>query len=242
VKDQCSRVVLHAHSTWSYDGFWELNKIAKLFGSFGIDYVMMTEHDTGFAPGKFNQYKDECAAASTPTCTLVPGIEYSSPDNGIHILTWGVDKFLGEHRRVELTLNDVRDAGGVAIFAHPIRRQAWQYYQKSWTPLLNGMEIWNRKSDGVAPSEVGARLREETGLPATVGTDFHTIKQLFPLYHKLNSPKPHSPTSIIEAIRLGQLEPHVMRQKILDENGKIRPAIQGRWGNLESLRKKLRPR
>ena len=44
------RVVLHCHSTWSHDGHWPLERIARLFGRLGIGAVMMTEHDTGFDP------------------------------------------------------------------------------------------------------------------------------------------------------------------------------------------------
>jgi len=45
------RVVLHANSTWSYDGRWSLVGIARLYGALGVGAVMMTEHDTGFDPG-----------------------------------------------------------------------------------------------------------------------------------------------------------------------------------------------
>ena len=98
------RAVLHAHSSWSYDGHWPLPEIARLYGRFGIRAVMMTEHDSGFDPASFQAYRAACAEASTSRCTLIPGIEYSSPDNDIHILTWGLQEFLAEHRPVMETL------------------------------------------------------------------------------------------------------------------------------------------
>lgn len=51
-----------------------------------------------------------CAAASTPRCKLIPGIEYSSPGHRIHLLTWGLHSFLAEHRPVEETLAAVSAA------------------------------------------------------------------------------------------------------------------------------------
>src|SRR5690625_2953222 len=135
------RVVLHAHSTWSYDGCWELSRIARLFGRLGADAVLMTEHDTGFPADRYEEYRAACDAASTSKCRLVPGVEYSNPDNSVHILTWGLDRFLGEARAVEATLEDVGAAGGAAIFAHPARRDAWQLFRESWVPLLHGIEI-----------------------------------------------------------------------------------------------------
>ena len=90
-------IALHNHSRWSYDGSWSLKGLARFFGTLGYDAVMMTEHDTGFDPDAFAAYRAECAAASTVRCRIIPGIEYSSPDNRIHILTWGLESFLAEH-------------------------------------------------------------------------------------------------------------------------------------------------
>lgn len=51
------KTVLHAHSTWSYDGHWSLARIARTYGALGVRAVMMTEHDTGFDPGRFAEYR-----------------------------------------------------------------------------------------------------------------------------------------------------------------------------------------
>ena len=175
------RTVLHAHSTWSYDGRHTLSQIARMYGALGVKAVMMSEHDTGFDPDRFGEYRQACADASTPRCTLIPGIEYSSPDNRVHILTWGPDHFLGEHRPVLDTLIDVQTAGGAAIFAHPIRQNAWQVFDPRWVAYISGIELWNRKSDGMSWGPEAQRLIAETGLPATVGHDFHRLRQLYPL-------------------------------------------------------------
>ena len=65
---------------------------------------MMTEHDQGFSADRFADYRAACAAASTPRCRLIPGIEYSSPENDVHILTWGMEGYLAEYRPVQETL------------------------------------------------------------------------------------------------------------------------------------------
>ncbi|NNF71360.1 MAG: hypothetical protein HKN02_04115, partial [Rhodobacteraceae bacterium] len=175
------RVVLHAHSTWSYDGVWGLPAIARLYGALGVRAVMMTEHDTGFDPARFGEYRAACAAASTARCTLIPGIEYSSPDNAVHILTWGLNDFLAEHRPVLETLQAVREKGGVAVFAHPARRNARSFFKDDWVPYLAGIELWNRKTDGVTVGAEALDLIRKTGLPATVGQDFHILRHLYPL-------------------------------------------------------------
>ncbi|MEM9969484.1 MAG: hypothetical protein AAF762_00075 [Pseudomonadota bacterium] len=229
-------VVLHAHSTWSYDGTWELDRIARLYGAFGVDVVMMTEHDTGFDPTRFDDYRAECAAASTRRCRLVPGIEYSSPDNDIHILTWGLETFLAEHRPVLETLSAVSEAKGAAIFAHPVRRDAWKRFDPAWVPHLHGIELWNRKSDGIAPGAQAEALIAGTGLPATVGQDFHKLRHLWPLTMAIRAEKTDPEADLVAALRAGEAVPRAFRRPLLVD-GVLR---RGPHDRLEAMRQRLR--
>lgn len=237
------RVVLHAHSIWSYDGRWQLARIARLFGRLGADAVMMTEHDTGFAPQRFAEYRAACAAASTPRCKLIPGIEYSDPGNDVHVLTWGLHRFLGEGRPVEATLEDVRAAGGVAVLAHPARRDAWRLFRENWVPLLDGIEIWNRKTDGLAPGAEALRLQAETGLAPTVGIDFHRARHLYPLDHAFDMATGTGAGSLeaalVQAIRRGRLAPHAYRSPLVPTGDPL-PGAHPVHRSLEAARKALR--
>ena len=217
------RVVLHAHSTWSYDGQWGLPQIARLYGAMGVDAVMMSEHDTGFDPAQFAAYRAACASASTQRCKLIPGIEYSSPENDIHMLTWGLETFLAEHRPVLETLEVVKAAGGVAIFAHPIRRRAWAAFDPAWVPYLSGIELWNRKSDGITWGREAWTLLQQTGLPATVGQDFHRLRHLYPLTMTLPRPEGDLEAALVAALKAGRMRPEAFRKPLLDTKG----ALQG---------------
>ena len=221
-----ARVVLHAHSTWSYDGAWTLAEIARFYGRFGVDAVMMSEHDTGFEPDQFETYRAACAAASTDRCTLVPGIEYSSPNNDIHLPTWGLGHFLGEHRPTLDTLRDVQAAGGVSIFAHPIRRDVWRQYDPAWTPFLSAIEVWNRKSDGISFGVQAHALVERTGLPATVGQDFHKLRHAYPLTHlaQIDARADLEP-QLVAAIRTGSLRPQAFRRDLFTRDGHIKAGL-----------------
>lgn len=230
------KVVLHAHSTWSYDGHWTLSEIARFFGRLGVDAVMMCDHDTGFDPAQFDAYRADCAASSTPRCTLIPGIEYSCPRNDIHLPTWGLGQFLAEHRPVAETLERVAEAGGATILAHPVRREAWAKFDRGWTPWLSGIELWNRKSDGLSWGARAAELIAETGLPATVGMDFHRARHLYPLTHRFDPPPPGADLEahLVAALRDGRHRPMAFGRPVLDEGGQPRP---GAHGALERLRR-----
>ncbi|MBM1222510.1 hypothetical protein JQU17_20060 [Ponticoccus sp. SC2-23] len=236
------RIVLHAHSLWSYDGHWTLDRIARFYGAFGVRAVMLTEHDTGFDPQAFGAYREACVAASTVQCRLIPGIEYSCPDNDIHILTWGLDRFLGEHRNVIDTLRDVQSAGGVSIFAHPVRRSAFAAFEDAWVPYLHGIELWNRKSDGLVWGAEAFELIHRTGLPATVGQDLHKLRHAYPLSHHAEIDVPPTDKSAFEAalvaaIRSGRTRPYALGAPLLKPNGHPRAAPHRKF---EMLRRSLK--
>jgi hypothetical protein len=209
-------VAMHAHSKWSYDADWSLARIGRMFGRIGARAVMMTEHDTGFDAHRFADYVAECREASTPACRIIPGIEYSSPDNDIHILTWGLDRFLGEGRETLHTLRDVAEAGGVAVFAHPKRREVWRRFSADWVPYLAGIEVWNRKTDGLAPCREALSLVVETGLPAIVGVDFHRRQQIWPLLNRFRIGSADDlEGALVQALRAGAVEPRAFGMPVL---------------------------
>ena len=142
---------------------------------------MMTEHDRGFTKEKWIAYQVACAEASTPELLIVPGIEYSDPSNTIHILVWGCGEFFGENLGTSELLRRVNQHGGVAVFAHPSRLAAWKSFDPAWISCLLGIEVWNRKTDGWAPSRLALPLLENTGLVRFAGLDFHNRRQFFPM-------------------------------------------------------------
>src|ERR1044072_5927897 len=92
-----------------------------------------------------------------------PGIEDSDPENRGHGLVWGPVPFLGEGLETATVLERAAYHGGAAVLAHPARRTAWKAFRDEWTPFLLGIEVWNRKYDGWAPSECAAELLARTG-------------------------------------------------------------------------------
>jgi hypothetical protein len=171
----------HVHSDWSYDGKWSLSALATEFGRRGSRVVMMTEHDRGFTESRLQEFRAACAEASSKDLLMLPGIEYSDADNIVHVLVWGPVPFLGERVPTAELLEAVRAADGVAVLAHPSRRQAWKVFDRDWTEHLLGVEVWNRKTDGWAPSRTAFPLLQGTNLVPFVGMDFHDRNQIFPL-------------------------------------------------------------
>lgn len=191
----------HIHSDWSYDGKWPLNELAAEFRKRGYKVLLVTEHDRGFSEARLQQHRAACQEVSSKDLLVVPGIEYSDSENVTHILTWGLDSFLGEGLPTLQLLEEVKALHGVSVFAHPERRQAWTRYVAKWADLLTGIEVWNRKSDGWAPSSVAAGLLRGTDLTPYASLDFHYRNQMFPLSMELSIAGEITEESVVGCLR-----------------------------------------
>jgi hypothetical protein len=206
------RVAAHVHSTWSYDGEWELGDLACAFARRGYDAVLMSEHDRTFDAERWEHFRAACGTASAGGALLVPGIEYSDAGNLVHVPVWGADGFLGSERPTGELLRDARAAGAVAVLAHPDRRDAWWTFEPGWLQLAHGVEIWNRKVDGWAPGPSGLALAAHHDLWPFVGLDFHSARQFFPL--AMTAPLDGELTvgAVLDVLRAGRLRPSAFGQ------------------------------
>lgn len=225
----------HVHSKLSYDGSYTLEALRDKFSRAGYRVVLMTEHDRGFSPERLHQLRQLCEAASTSTLLMIPGIEYSDASNQVHILVWGDVPFLGENLPTGETLRKVKEAGGVAVFAHPFRRNAWQRFEPSWGEALTGIEVWNRKYDGWSPNPIAKDLQRSVGAIPFVGLDFHTQKQFFPLAMAVDLDSPVTERAVLDCIRARRVNPRVLGFQV--EGELVRHALPI-LGAAEASRKK----
>ncbi len=202
------RVAGHVHSSSSYDGSWTLAELAAGFARRGYDAILMAEHDRGFDESRWRAYREACARASTAKIVIVPGIEYSDPANTVHIPVWGDLPFLGAGLPTAQLLTEVRRLRGVAVLAHPARRRAHGLLSPDLLDALSGVEIWNRKYDGYAPSREGVELLAvRPGLIPFVGLDFHTARQFHPLAMMLTVAGPVTAETVWAALADRRAQP-----------------------------------
>jgi hypothetical protein len=199
--------VCHVHSDWSYDGSWRLEDLSAKFRGQGYRVVMMTEHDRGFSAVRLEEYRSACAKVSSASILVVPGIEYSDAENRVHVLVWGPVPFLGEALPTGEMLESVRSANGVAVLAHPSRKKAWEIFSPSWAERLLGIEVWNRKYDGWAPSETSPALLARSSALPFAGLDFHTHRQSFPLSMALEVDGNITEDSVLDCLRSRRCSP-----------------------------------
>jgi hypothetical protein len=201
------KAACHVHSEWSYDGKWSLQELTQGFGNRGYRVLMMTEHDLGFSEVRHLAYREACSRVSSEGLLVVPGIEYSDASNAIHVLVWGPVPFLGERIPTSELLEMVKVSNGVAVLAHPSRKQAWKMFNVAWAEQLLGIEAWNRKTDGWAPSPNGLNLVDQTNCLPFMGVDFHDQKQFFPLAMQLDLAGEPTEELVLECLRSRRVYP-----------------------------------
>lgn len=229
------RAAMHVHSNWSYDGSWELRDLARFFKRHRFRVVFISEHDRGFSNDRLERHREACAEASDSEILLIPGVEYSDAENVVHITTWGATSFLGEAQPTKKILERVAELGGFAGFAHPSRREAWRRWTDDWRDLLGGIELWNRKTDGWAPSREALSLVEAMHLPPLAAMDFHTIRQWFPLSLRVEAPEV-SELHMIRSLRERQFLAEAFGGSL---HGNSRPLLMATLAAVESARRKL---
>jgi hypothetical protein len=224
--------VCHVHSKWSYDGSWALDELSARFTRRGYRVLMMTEHDRGFTAARLDEYRRACSQASTDKMLIVPGIEYSDAANRVHVLVWGPVPFLGESLATNEMLEAVKASNGLAVLAHPSRREAWKSFEPSWIDRILGIEVWNRKYDGWAPSQTAPALQSKTGAIPFVGLDFHTRRQAFPLAMALEINGDVSEETVIESLRSRRCYARAFRQPLNQSMGRNALPIlnMAEWG------------
>lgn len=203
------RVAAHVHSDWSYDGSFPLERIALEFGRRGYDAVLLAEHDRTFDGTRFGEHRAACARASERGgALLLPGIEYSDASNTVHVPVWGVEAFLGAGRPTADLLAEVRAHGGFAVLAHPDRRNVLDTLDPACLTGFGGLELWNRKYDGIAPSRRAAAVLDATpDLIPFVSLDFHTARQFHPLAMVFELDGPLGEATVLAALRAGRARP-----------------------------------
>ena len=189
---------IHMHSVFS-DGSGEVPQIAKLADEAGLDFIILTDHNTlrALEEGYENWYGN--------TLCLV-GSEINDKENKNHYLALGINKTYSTRISAKEYVRKIKEDGGIGFIAHPheVRTHMKEHPPYPWvewnTEDFDGIEIWNHMSEWmenlteenkyqaflhplrtiVAPNEVTLKTWDELNLKRKVvgigGVDAHAHK------------------------------------------------------------------
>jgi predicted metal-dependent phosphoesterase TrpH len=199
----------HTHSRAS-DGKLSLRALVDLFGSRGFGAIAVTDHlaETRTLTGKatnllgrslraeaFARHVRELEleadrAWSRYRMLVLAGSEITAAD-GEHVLALGVADFIPGGLEVSTLCSTIRNKGGLAIAAHPLRTPAlWNRREE----LRGSFDAWETATGAVLHEEV-----KNTGLPLLAGSDLHRAEDIRSWKTVLQCERTAS--SVLEAIR-----------------------------------------
>jgi len=149
---------IHIHSTYS-DGTGTIEQIAASANETGLDYFILTDHNTMRA----REDGHEKWAGGT---MVIVGYEVNDIENKNHYLVMGTDEMVGTYRMlhngelgcnlsVQEYVSEIKKKGGVGFIAHPYEKRSHfpehpAYPWNAWDcPGFDGIEIWNHMSEWV---------------------------------------------------------------------------------------------
>lgn len=195
---------LHIHSSYSHDAEWPLSRCKAVFKKEGYHFLAMTEHAEGLDPERAAAWLDACDRLSDPDCLMIPGFEFSVGRN-IHLLGFGVRRLL-RGGSIESLIDQIHEAGGVAVWAHPVPAALNLIYPAA--EALDGMEIWNSRyhRGGGLPFRLLRALEKlrqtRPSFHGFAGIDFHKGNQDRRLSVAVESPR--TAPALLEALRAGR--------------------------------------
>ncbi len=141
---------IHMHSAYS-DGEYPIDKIAKLAGKAGLDFIIVTDHETlkGLDNGEEGYHHK---------VLVLIGAEINDTCN--HYLALDIEKVVPNNtENPQAVIDAVNAQGGFGIIAHPVEKGSPLYkggITFEWTDFnvtdFQGLEIWNYLSqwkDGI---------------------------------------------------------------------------------------------
>jgi len=136
---------IHMHSVYS-DGSGKVEDIITDANEVGLDYIMLTDHNT------LRALKEGYEGWHNDTLLLV-GCEINDKENKNHYLAFGIDEPYSTRLSAKEYVSKVKTSGGIGFIAHPHEKRSsmkehpafpWvEWDSKDFT----GIEIWNHMSE-----------------------------------------------------------------------------------------------
>lgn len=163
------RFDLHIHSSYSRDATPNPREILSAARRVGLDGVAITDHNA------FKGSLEAHALAKESGIILIRGVEVSAKEG--HVLAYGVSDIVTKDLPVAETIERIRDAGGIAVAAHPKRFPSGMGLELARSGRFDAIEILNGGSSSRS-NRLARRVAEELHSSVSAGSDAHELDQV----------------------------------------------------------------
>ncbi len=207
-----ARLDLHVHSRHSPDSRTTVEAIVMQAMEAGLRGIALTDHNTVRGLAKLAELQKKY-----PRYLLVPGVEVSAHEG--HVLAYGLSETPPRGRLVAETVDWVEARGGVAVVAHPFRRNHGVGERIAREARIDALEVRNGHNSEIANARAEL-IAAQRHLGTTGGSDAHAPHEVGRAYTVV--PEPVS--------TLDDLLDHLRRRETRAEGASLTPWGQFRVG------------
>ncbi|MFW5937289.1 MAG: PHP domain-containing protein [Desulfosalsimonas sp.] len=188
---------MHIHTTVSPCSRIDVSELIETAGRIGLDGICITDHES-MAIGRTITEGRQAGGL-----IVLIGMEYSTPEGDF--LLFGPVEAVPPHLGAPGLLQYTANAGGVAIAAHPCRKErpvSESVFQKGLCPAI---ETQNGRNTMIENLKAGRR-QAHYGLIATAGSDAHAIGEVGAAVTRFPVPV-YSRQDLVRALKQGLCQP-----------------------------------
>ena len=192
-------VELHVHSDHSHDGRDPVDLILQQAAAVGLDAVAITDHDE--IEGSLEALE---LAREHEDLLAIPGMEVSSGEG--HVLAIGVKELIPPGMPFEVTVERIRDQGGLAIIPHPFqesRHGVAKWLSREEMARADAIEVYNSRLITGHANNQARRFARAHELPMTAGSDAHISEMVGQAVTHVDA-RDRSVEAIVDAIAAGR--------------------------------------
>ncbi|MHA1409677.1 MAG: PHP-associated domain-containing protein [Candidatus Odinarchaeia archaeon] len=162
------KIDFQVHTHYSKCAISSPKEIIKAALQRNLDGIAITDHNTN--KGYFNAKK------TRSKLLIIPAIEVSSKDG--HIIGLGITDIIPKKEPAEVTIQKIKDAGGIALIPHP-----FDYLRNCVGSKLNYLkpdviEVYNANMITPFGNYFAKKFAEKNSLGTTAGSDAHSSLEL----------------------------------------------------------------
>jgi len=192
------RIDLHVHTFYSGDAITSPREAVLWAKKAGLHGLAITDHDTLKGALKAHEI------GRREGVLILPGMELES--RGGHVLALCPLEPVRPGNSLAETVETVREAGGLAILAHPYHLLAPRAWDLEGLRALDAVEVLNASDPLAALStRLAIRLARALGKPETGGSDAHFPEAIGAAYTVVEADP--DPDEVLSAIEKGLTTP-----------------------------------
>lgn len=182
---------LHVHTFYSHDGIHSPELVLQNAAKKGLSAIAITDHNTVKGLEQAKKCRSEVL--------VIPGIEVDTKEG--HIIGLGVDGNIKPWQTAAETIEIIRDAGGIAVAAHPFDLLRRGVGLKAKELKIDAIEVMNSRINTPFSNALARRLAKNLNSSVTAGSDAHLAEEVGSAYIMIRDVESFTVDTILRAIR-----------------------------------------